>query len=68
MTFISFFVLIGRYIVFTIFSQERILTNTERRFMLNAERGDCASVATIIEQSKGEQKEKLNKKLDIITI
>ena len=26
------------------------LTNTERRFMLNAERGDCASVAKIIEQ------------------
>ena len=35
--------------------QERILTNTERRFMLNAERGDCASVAKIIEQSKGER-------------
>ena len=25
--------------------------------MLNAERGDCASVAKIIEQSQGEQKE-----------
>ena len=31
--------------------EDRILTNTERRFMLNAERGDCASVAKIIEQS-----------------
>ena len=29
--------------------------------MLNAERGDCASVAKIIEQSQGEQKEKLKK-------
>ena len=28
---------------------ERMLTNTERKFMLNAERGDCASVAKIIE-------------------
>ena len=28
---------------------ERTLTNTERKFMLNAERGDCASVAKIIE-------------------
>ena len=35
--------------------QERILTNTERKFMLNAERGDCASVAKIIEQNKGEK-------------
>ena len=38
--------------------QERILTNTERRFMLNAERGDCASVAKIIEQSKGKPHER----------
>ena len=28
-----------------------MLSNTERRFMLNAERGDCASVAKIIEQN-----------------
>jgi hypothetical protein len=29
---------------------EQALTNEERRFMLNAERGDCASVAKNIEE------------------
>ena len=29
--------------------EERVLTNTERKFMLNAERGDCASVSQTIE-------------------
>ena len=32
---------------------ERALTNEERRFMLNAERGDCASVAKNIEEYNG---------------
>ena len=37
-------------IIYIIFFLVQGLTNTERRFMLNAERGDCASVAKIIEQ------------------
>lgn len=32
---------------------DRALTNQERKFMLNAERGDCASVAKIVELNNG---------------
>ena len=40
---------------------ERGLTNAERRFMLNAERGDCASVVKILEQQQaGEIPESLD--------
>ena len=41
---------------------DRGLTNTERRFMLNAERGDCASVVKILEE---QQAEELSESLDI---
>ena len=41
---------------------ERGLTNTERRFMLNAERGDCASVVKILEEQHAEE---LTESLDI---
>ena len=40
---------------------DRGLTNAERRFMLNAERGDCASVVKILEQHQaGEIPESLD--------
>ena len=41
---------------------DRGLTNAERRFMLNAERGDCASVVKILEE---QQAEELSESLDI---